>query len=606
MTKQYYCNPLNINYRYQFNLDQRVGKLQINREAADPSLIYYNGLYYMFVSMNLSVWVSEDLVNWEAKRLPDYLPLYDYAPDVRVLGEYVYFSASKKGENCDYYRTKDIIEGPYEKIEGTFDFWDPNLFVDDDGRIYFFWGCTNDEPIWGCELDPETMKPISEKVAILDGDAFTKGYERIGEDHALFPLENDLVEKKFEAYISSQGFTKENMPQQMKLYETAIKGMFSQRPFIEGAWLTKHDNKYYMQYAFPGTQYNGYGDGVYIADSPLGPYKIAEQPIYSYKPGGFIPGAGHGSTLEDKNGNWWHAATMRISMNHNFERRVGLWPAGYDKNGQLFCNQLYGDWPILVEDGKVTNWQKPEWYPLHIGKQVSASSFEDGKEPKNVVEEDIQTWWRAKTNQSGEWLQVDLGEIMTVNAMQINFADDNLDIPVPGEIRMGTQARYIDEVDYCTQWKLEGSLDGVSYFVIEDKWDAKTDLPHDFIVKEDGLQLRYVKLTINALPYEQKAAISGLRIFGQGNGIQPLVPQYTVEKISDLDVEIHVDSSSDNTALGYNILFGNHPEKLYNSYLITEKHTQKIGALIKGEPFFVRVDAYNENGITEGNVIRVY
>ena len=51
---------------------------------------------------------------------------------------------------------------------------------------------------------------------------------------------------------------------------------------------------------------------------------------YSYKPGGFLPGAGHGSTMQDRDGCWWHTATMRISVNHVFERRVGLWPAGVD------------------------------------------------------------------------------------------------------------------------------------------------------------------------------------------------------------------------------------------------------------------------------------
>ena len=140
------------------------GKLQIDREAADPSMILFQGKYYMFVSMNLSVWVSEDMAHWEAHRLPENLPLYDYAPDVRVVGEYVYFSASKKGEVCNFYRTKDIINGPYEEIPGTFDFWDPNLFCDDDGRIYFYWGCSNITPLWGVELEPETMRPKTERI----------------------------------------------------------------------------------------------------------------------------------------------------------------------------------------------------------------------------------------------------------------------------------------------------------------------------------------------------------------------------------------------------------------------------------------------------------
>ena len=160
---KYFCNPLNVDYRYQFN--QQVmpglgeGAIEVSREAADPSMIYFKGKYYIFASMTLGVWVSEDMANWEAKRLPDNLPFYDYAPDVRVIGDYVYFSASKRGEPCNFYRTKNIEEGPYEEIKGTFDFWDPNLFVDDDGKVYFYWGCANMTPIWGVEMDPETMQP---------------------------------------------------------------------------------------------------------------------------------------------------------------------------------------------------------------------------------------------------------------------------------------------------------------------------------------------------------------------------------------------------------------------------------------------------------------
>ena len=93
---KYFCNPLNVPYRYQFNASPNGGPVQIAREGADPSLICFKGRYYLFPSMNLSVWVSDDLANWEAHRLPENLPLYDYAPDVRVIGEYVYFCASKR------------------------------------------------------------------------------------------------------------------------------------------------------------------------------------------------------------------------------------------------------------------------------------------------------------------------------------------------------------------------------------------------------------------------------------------------------------------------------------------------------------------------------
>ena len=97
---------------------------------------------------------------------------------------------------------------------------------------------------------------------------------------------------------------------------------------------------YYLQYAFPGTQYNVYGDGVYISASPLGPFKAAENNPYSYKPSGFITGAGHGSTVEDIREGFWHISSMRISRSHKFERRLGLWKAGFDEAGELYCDQL--------------------------------------------------------------------------------------------------------------------------------------------------------------------------------------------------------------------------------------------------------------------------
>ena len=519
---KYFCNPVNINYRYQFNADPRKPKMQICREAADPSMICFQGKYYIFASMTLSVWVSEDLVHWESHRLPENLPLYDYAPDVRVLGEYVYFSASKRGENCNFYRTKDILNGPYEEITGSFDFWDPNLFCDDDGRVYFYWGCSNATPLWGVELDPKTMHPLGERKALIEGDAWSKGYERVGEDHCKYPKSEEEVDAALEGFLKMQG--SEARAQVTEEYLPLIRGMLSDKPYIEGAWMDKYQGKYYLQYACSGTQYNIYSDGVYIGDSPLGPFIPADNNPYSYKPGGFLPGAGHGSTMWDKEGNLWHTATMRISKNHDFERRVGIWPAGFDADGELFCNQRYGDWPMEIEDGRINPWKAPKWYLLSYGKPATASSSEEGKDPELATDENVQTWWRAATAESGEWLQVDLEKEYTVNAIQINFADEAIDIPVPGQIRGTTQARYIEEKDYVTRWKLEGSLDGEHYFVIEDKSEVATDLSHDLIVREEGVRVRFLKLTVLEVPYGQQPCISGVRVFGVGDGEKPKAP----------------------------------------------------------------------------------
>ena len=364
--------------------------------------------------------------------------------------------------------------------------------------------------------------------------------------------------------------------------------------------MDKHDGKYYFQYAAPGTQYNTYSDGVYVGESPLGPFTLAANNPYSYKPGGFLPGAGHGSTMRDKNGAWWHTATMRISVNHDFERRVGLWPAGFDAAGELFCNQRYGDWPMATEGDP---WRDPAWMLLSVGKAATASSHIPGNEPEKATEENVQNWWRAASNSRSEWLCVDLGKAFDVHAVQINFADDKIDVPCPGEIRPGSQARYIEEQDYMTRWKLEGSTDGESWFVIEDKSDAATDLSHDLIVCEEGFPARYLRLGNMAVPYEQNPCVSGLRVFGLGNGEKPDAPVFTATRLGDLDMIIQI-KEQENT-LGYNILFGSSPEKLYHSNMVFNAGSHRVGALIRGRDYFVRVDAFNENGITEGVCIKL-
>ena len=595
---KYLCNPVNINYRYQFNMDPRLhGQMQICREAADPSMILFHGRYYIFASMTLGVWVSDDLAHWENHRLPKELPLYDYAPDVRVMGDWVYFCASRREENCDRYRTKDILNGPYEKIEGSFPFWDPNLFIDDDGRVYFYWGCSNITPIWGVELDPQTMQPISEKRVLVEGHPFEVGYERVGEDNSQLPASEAEIDAAYAAFHKRQGISEDQVPEQVK---PLIRGMFSRKPYIEGAWMDKQNGRYYLQYACPGTQYNTYSDGVYVSSSPLGPFTLAGNNPYSYKPGGFLPGAGHGSTMQDEKGAWWHTATMRISMNHDFERRVGIWPAGFDADGELFCNQRYGDWPMTVEGDP---WRDPAWMLLSAGKKATASSFTEGHEPEKATEENVQTWWRASTTDRTEWLQIDLGRDFDVHAIQINFADDKIDIPCPGQIVGSSQARYIEERDLTTQWKLTGSIDGKDWFVIEDKSHAQTDLSHDLILREEGIRVRFLRLSDMAVPYGQQPCISGLRVFGLGQGEKPAAPVFTVRRENDLDMTVSVQSQ-ENT-LGYNILFGSSPDKLYHSYMTFKAGDQRIGALIKGRDYFVRVDAFNENGITEGTCVQL-
>ena len=119
----------------------------------------------------------------------------------------------------------------------------------------------------------------------------------------------------------------------------------------------------------------------------------------------------------------------------------------------------------------------------------------------------------------------------------------------------------------------------------------------------EGFRVRFLRLSDMSVPYGRQPCISGLRVFGLEHGEKPAVPVFTARRDSDLDMTVSIQPQ-DHT-LGYNILFGNSPEKLYHSYMVFQTGEKRVGALIKGRDYFVRVDAFNESGITEGTCIQL-
>ena len=263
-----------------------------------------------------------------------------------------------------------------------------------------------------------------------------------------------------------------------------------------------------MQYSGPGTELPVYGDGVYISDSQLGPYNFMANTPFSFKPTGFITGAGHGSTIEDAFGNLWHAATMRISINRNFERRIGIFPAGIDEEGLLYCNQNFSDYPIVVPEGKFdARSLLPHYMLLSYNKAAEVSSTFGDHSPQLALNEDIRTWWCAQGSK-GEWFQVDLGKVYSPHSIQLNFAEEG--IPVKkyaneetSPLRMGR--RYIDSNHRLkTRYLMEGSVDGHEWFVLHDASMVDTDLTHDYIIMNEEKRTCYIRITSVEVAYNAK------------------------------------------------------------------------------------------------------
>ena len=598
-----YCNPLDLGYRYQHMKEgERIAGF---REGADPTLVYFKGKYYLFVSMSAGFWYSDDLLHWDFHADPDLL-IYDYAPDVRQVGEYLYFCASRKGRNCPILRTADPLTEPFTEVSCSFDFWDPDIFCDDDGRVYFYWGCSNTTPIWGVELDPATMEPIGEKRPLISGCEEALGYERPG-DNGIVDREASVLYKSVHQFYN-EATGKLELPPQMAqvpgLNAEVLTAMYNAigKPYIEGAFMTKHDGTYYLQYACPGTQYNTYADGVYTAKDPLGPFTLQTSNPFSAVPGGFMTGAGHGSTIADKYGNYWHAATMRISVNHDFERRVGLFPAGFDADGVLFCNQNFADYPHEIPAGKFDAAAvQPCWMLLSYRKAVTASSTAEGSAPANAVNETCRDWWSAGSDKPGEWLCVDLGAESDVRAIQVNMADEKLVVDFPADsYGDDRKTRRIETRPQLSHYRVETSLDGETWTLRE---DVARECSNGYYAYADGIRARYIRVMGGALPYGQTLRISGLRVFGNGAGARPAAAKASAVRVDALDGKIswqHLEN-----AQGCNVRYGTAPDKLYHSWLVYDADEVTLSTLMAGQTYYICVDSFNENGITEGAVVKM-
>ncbi len=570
-----YCNPIDLEYKYQHYSGNA------HREAADPTIVLFKGTYYLFASMSAGFFYSDDMVNWKWHENRN-LDMYRYAPDVRQVGDYLYFSASTRNTPSTIWRTRDPLSDDFEKVSEPFPFWDPDLFCDDDGRVYFYWGCGNVEPIWGIELNPKTMLPIGEKVACFDQNKDVHGWERFN-----FPGKEKSARKGFVALVMA--FLNR-------------KG----RPYMEGAFMNKWNGKYYLQYAAPGTEFPVYGDGCYVSDKPLGPFTFMPNTPFSLKPSGFITGAGHGSTIEDRDGNIIHVSTMRISRNQNFERRIGIFPAGLDEDGLLYCNQNFADYPVVLPEGKFDARDlKPQFFLLSYRKKAEASSSMDGHGPELALNEDIRTWWAAKETEG--WYCLDLGAAYRPHSVQINFADESvpeLNVDKTQRSDMFTNNRYIDSsAKLRTRFTLEGSLDGKEWFMICDASGREDDRPHPYIILDEKFEVRYLKVSALELPYDKTFALSGFRVFGKGSGELPAEVTGVKAKRDPNGLDCRISFDRAEGAFGYNIRYGISEDKLYSSYCIYDRTDILVTTLNAGQDYFFKVDSFNENGVTEGKTV---
>lgn len=571
--RQTYCNPIDIDYTYMSH--NRARKAVSYRSGADPAVVLYKDKYYMFVTRSLGYWMSDDLLNWTFV-----LPVNWYfegcnAPGAAVYKDKLLLYGSPYGYGAMLESTapeKGLWKSNYAVINVPGGIQDPDIFVDDDNRVYLFEESSNLHPIRMIELDPDHFFiPIGEEKDLFHLNPELHGWERFGQDH-----NSEMA------------------------------------PFIEGPWMLKHGGRYYLEYGAPGTQWNVYADGVYISDHPGGPFHYAEYNPICYKPGGFLNGSGHGSTLRTKDSLYWHFATMAISVNYKFERRLGMYPAGFDEtSGQMWVNTAYGDYPHTAPEINVPDHKNrfKGWMLLSYNKPVRTNANPvdlevnviDESESGYMLEqiqdfsihsindEEIRSYWVSDRNAEDIYVELDLLRPMELHAVQINFQD--------------FRSEHFGRLDTLhQQFRISTSLDGETWSLVVDYSENTEDRPHAYLELREPIQARYVRYE-HVHCTNRYLAISEFRVFGYGGDQRPASPKHiSIARDEDRrDAQLSWDAVDD--AMGYVIRWGLAPDQMNLSYQIYNQTSHTIRALNTFSQYYFSVEAFNENGISVNNEI---
>lgn len=404
------------------------------RETADPSLLYENGVWYVFPSCD-ACWKSYDGgASWThvplglsgAEGARDRL---SYAPTaVKHRGEFLLM-----GSLGDVFKAKRP-DGPYEYLghlntpEGIVDgeqitwLWDPMLFSDDDGRLYLYWGSSATNGIWGCELDAKNP------VRYIDGTA------------------RHLVR-----------FEPETQPWEIS------PGSNPPVSYIEGPWMVKNNGDYILTYSAAGTEYKEYAMGQAIGKSPLGPFvKSAINPFLKTERG-TVTGTAHGSIVKGPGG-YWAAYSIVGGSTHRFERFIGFDRVYIDCEGRFAFAEAS---------------DTPQWLPPHsngaTGWKKLPGTVVAGAEA--AVDGALSTYWTVPDLPSV--LQIDFGAGRTVRAYRLVWHDVGLD-----EMRGVVKGPYRYRVEY---------LEDGEWRVLADASQNDTDLFVDYretpAVKTSSLRL---------------------------------------------------------------------------------------------------------------------
>lgn len=440
-----------------------IGNPLIPDTIADPSIVCFDGTYYLYGTTDTDkglreagppvVWKSKDFLNWsfEGILIPDvkWGKTRYWAPGkvIKKGNRYYLFVTvvSEKNNPKGYVAIADKPEGPFHFVGG-----DP-IFVDD--------------PTTG----KNALKPI---LPDIDGDPF------VDDDGST----SIFWRKRKAVKLSSD----------LLSIEGPIVDIRTKQPgYSEGPFMFKRKGIYYYVYTLAGGE--NYKNAYMMSKTgPLGPFEApASNDIITFTDlDAKIIGPGHGNVFQFPNSDdfvfvyleFGQGSTTRqvfadhlvfnddgtIQPLHLTHRGIGpvgtqLQPVNLALAGTASASTEIGPWGKDFNVDTDPNNHGPKM-PVHLSRSYEAKNAIDGSNGSS---------WIADPKDKDPWWKIDLGEVKTIDHVEMAFAG-----PTLGHT-----------------WTLEKSTDGQTWQVCTDQKDLTICSPD--VVKNIG-SARYLKVSIRS------------------------------------------------------------------------------------------------------------
>ncbi len=281
--------------------------------TTDPAPMVHNDTLYIYTGHDEDnadfFWMQEwriysttDMVNWTDHGSPLAIEDFSWGDDrawapqcVERNGKFYFYvplHSKLSGAMAIGVAVGDSPTGPFKDaigkplVDGSWDYIDPTVYIDDDGQAYLYWG--NPE-IYYVKLNPD-MVSYSGEVC------------RVKQTVESFGAPDPKLRVKDEKYRDT---------------------------YTEGPWFYKRNGKYYLVYAAGGIpEHIAYS----MSDSPTGPWKYMGEIMPLSDTGSFT---NHSGLIDYKGKSYFFYHTGKLPGGGGFARSVSVEPFSYNPDGTI-------------------------------------------------------------------------------------------------------------------------------------------------------------------------------------------------------------------------------------------------------------------------------